>query len=233
MEQVRRLRLEKKWNQNELAFHADLAPSVISQIETGKREPSASTLRKLAAALQVEIPDLFKSPTPPKAKASPGAGQPEESEGERLVTKLIRRLIADLEADADRWEALDGEVSLAVYRELVGRRLSIQSSLNALDDVREALDVNISDWRGSPLRRVRRALQSAFNRWNAARSALIDLHFDAVLKPEEAEQEDAEQKETGVEATEGDARPVTDITEWQAEKLAGANTSSSLLSDAS
>ncbi|MBA3472109.1 MAG: helix-turn-helix transcriptional regulator [Rubrobacter sp.] len=63
---VRQLRLEKGWNQNELAFHADLAPSVISQVETGKREPSATSLRKLANALGVDVPDLFERDNFPK-----------------------------------------------------------------------------------------------------------------------------------------------------------------------
>jgi transcriptional regulator with XRE-family HTH domain len=71
MYKVRQLRLEKGWNQNELAFHADLAPSVISQIETGKREPSATTLRKLSDALGVDIPDLFERENFPKAQAPP------------------------------------------------------------------------------------------------------------------------------------------------------------------
>lgn len=66
---VRQLRLEKGWNQNELAFHADLAPSVISQIETGKREPSATTLHKLADALGVDIPDLFERFDSPKDRS--------------------------------------------------------------------------------------------------------------------------------------------------------------------
>lgn len=60
MDEVRRLRLEKGWSQNELAYHAKLAPSVISLIETGKRDPNATTLRKLAGALEVRIPDLFE-----------------------------------------------------------------------------------------------------------------------------------------------------------------------------
>ena len=64
MQEVRRLRQARGWNQTELAFHAGLAPSVISQIENGKRSPSASTLEKLAKALNVEVGDLF-----PKAQA--------------------------------------------------------------------------------------------------------------------------------------------------------------------
>jgi len=59
MQEVRRLRQEKDWGQKELAFHANLAQSVISEIETGKRSPSARTLRKLAVALEVEVADLF------------------------------------------------------------------------------------------------------------------------------------------------------------------------------
>ena len=76
MEEVRRLRQEKGWNQNELAFHADLAPSVISLLETGKREPNATTLRKLAKALGVEIPDLFGRPDSPKGTAPRSSGPP-------------------------------------------------------------------------------------------------------------------------------------------------------------
>src|SRR5829696_9963048 len=62
--ELRRLRLARGWNQTELAFHAGLAPSVISQIENGKRNPSARTLEKLATALDIEVGDLF-----PKAQA--------------------------------------------------------------------------------------------------------------------------------------------------------------------
>jgi len=64
MHEVRRLRQARGWNQTELAFHAGLAPSVISQIENGKRNPSARTLEKLATALDIEVGDLF-----PKAQA--------------------------------------------------------------------------------------------------------------------------------------------------------------------
>ena len=59
MLEIRRLRKTKEWNQTELAYHAGLAPSVISQIENGKRDPTARTLRKLADALEVEVGDLF------------------------------------------------------------------------------------------------------------------------------------------------------------------------------
>ena len=67
MQEVRQLRQERGWNQTELAFRSRLAPSVISQIENGKRDPSAGTLKKLAKALEVEVADLFpkaQSPLP-------------------------------------------------------------------------------------------------------------------------------------------------------------------------
>jgi len=68
VDEVKRLRLEKGWSQNELAYHAKLAPSVISLIETGKRDPNATTLRKLAEALEVRIPDLFEESGSGKAR---------------------------------------------------------------------------------------------------------------------------------------------------------------------
>jgi transcriptional regulator with XRE-family HTH domain len=66
MLEVKRLRKEREWNQTELAYHAGLAPSVISQIENGKRDPTARTLRKLAEALGVEVGDLFPKPQAPQ-----------------------------------------------------------------------------------------------------------------------------------------------------------------------
>ena len=104
MEEVRRLRQAKGWNQNELAFHADLAPSVISLLETGKREPNATTLRKLAEALEVRIPDLFEDSGSGKAhrRSSPEPSLFNGIEDERHPhlqnwTSFVHRL-------ADRWE---------------------------------------------------------------------------------------------------------------------------------
>jgi transcriptional regulator with XRE-family HTH domain len=94
MEEVRRLRQEKGWNQNELAFHADLAPSVISLLETGKREPNATTLRKLAKALGVEIPDLFGRADSPKAAALRSSGPPNSKD--RIFSEFII-------SAADKW----------------------------------------------------------------------------------------------------------------------------------
>ena len=227
---IRTARKAAELSQEELARRADMSLNGFADIERGHiRDPHYSSLKKIADGLGIPVGALLGEPALAGKAEAPGEAGPttEESEGERLLKKLIRRVIADLEADAERWGAFDGEVSSAVYREIVGRRVSIQSSLGALDDVAEALDVNISDRQSSPLRRVQREVHSAFNYWNAARSALVDRHFDAVLRPEQAEE--AEQEEIEVEAAEGDARPVTVLAEWQAERQAGTNMHSPLL----
>ncbi len=66
MLRVKELREAKGWNQTILAYHAGLSPSQVSLIETGKRNPSATTLKGIADALGVEVGDLF-----PKAQAPP------------------------------------------------------------------------------------------------------------------------------------------------------------------
>ncbi|GAB6153749.1 helix-turn-helix transcriptional regulator [Desulfosporosinus burensis] len=55
------LRTEKKWSQRELAEKSGISNTEISRIEAGKRtNPTPSTLRALADALQVEYRDLMK-----------------------------------------------------------------------------------------------------------------------------------------------------------------------------
>ena len=67
MDRVRELRIERGLSQAKLAARAGIDPSTVNQIETGKRSPSANSLNKLAAALGVEVVDLFpkgQSPLP-------------------------------------------------------------------------------------------------------------------------------------------------------------------------
>ena len=134
MEEVRRLRRAKGWNQNELAFYADLAPSVISLLETGKREPNATTLRKLAEALEVDIPDLFKKPASPKAPASPSQAEaPEERrilEDRRLISSLYP-FVSILEDDVKRWgRAVEsGSVSIGQVTEATEHQLDMATAL--------------------------------------------------------------------------------------------------------
>jgi transcriptional regulator with XRE-family HTH domain len=77
-----------------------LAPSAVSQIETGRRTPSSASVVKLAEGLGVDVGDLF----PPKAQAplpldSPvdGAGDPAEA------AKMIRALASTATELASAW----------------------------------------------------------------------------------------------------------------------------------
>jgi transcriptional regulator with XRE-family HTH domain len=107
VDEVRRLRLEKGWSQNELAYHAKLAPSVISLIETGKREPNATTLRKIAGALEVRIPDLFEESGSGKA-------------GRRSsVEPSFNDILAETEQPVVKESAATGHIQTTARAELV------------------------------------------------------------------------------------------------------------------
>ena len=61
---IRRLREGRGWTGAQLAVYAGMAPSAVSQIETGKRSPNTGSLAKIARALEVELADLFpKAPS--------------------------------------------------------------------------------------------------------------------------------------------------------------------------
>jgi transcriptional regulator with XRE-family HTH domain len=57
---LRRLRRQRGMTQEDLAAASGVAQDTISQIELGKREPYATTLRKLAGALDVPVAALFE-----------------------------------------------------------------------------------------------------------------------------------------------------------------------------
>jgi transcriptional regulator with XRE-family HTH domain len=63
-QEIRRRREEKGWSQAKLGVLSGTGPSGISQIETGRRNPSAATLQRIAEALEVGVAELF-----PKAQA--------------------------------------------------------------------------------------------------------------------------------------------------------------------
>ena len=68
---VRHLRHQRGWNQTALAHRANMSVSQISLIESGKRNPSAKSLKALATALEVGIEDLMvEEPTKEASGAS-------------------------------------------------------------------------------------------------------------------------------------------------------------------
>src|ERR671925_2186542 len=56
---IKALRLERDLQQRQLAEKAELTPSMVSQIESGRLTPSLHTLGRIAAALGVPIASLF------------------------------------------------------------------------------------------------------------------------------------------------------------------------------
>jgi putative transcriptional regulator len=70
LEAIREFRRMKGWTQDDLAVEAGMSQDTISAVEAGRREPHASTLRKIARALGVEVADLYLGPVLPKAQAS-------------------------------------------------------------------------------------------------------------------------------------------------------------------
>jgi transcriptional regulator with XRE-family HTH domain len=62
--QLRRLRLERKLSQEELAERAGLNYKYIGRIELAKADPGAAVLVRLARALDVPVGELFDTITP-------------------------------------------------------------------------------------------------------------------------------------------------------------------------
>jgi transcriptional regulator with XRE-family HTH domain len=56
---IRRLRKEKGWSQERLAFEAEIHRVFVGRIERCEQSPSLSTLEKIATALNIPIKDLL------------------------------------------------------------------------------------------------------------------------------------------------------------------------------
>ncbi len=58
-QRIQQARRAKSWTQEDLAHYAGLDFSYLNQLENGKRNPSLSTLHKIATALGVALKDLL------------------------------------------------------------------------------------------------------------------------------------------------------------------------------
>lgn len=56
---IKRLRLKKKWSQEQLAFEANLHRAYIGQIERGEKSIGLVNLQKIAIAIGVSTRDLL------------------------------------------------------------------------------------------------------------------------------------------------------------------------------
>ncbi len=89
-ERIRRLRMERELQQRQLAEKADLTPSMVSQIESGRLTPSLHTLGRIAAALGVPIASLFD-------------GQPA---GSIVVSRTKDYPVVSFDGSSERWSVL-------------------------------------------------------------------------------------------------------------------------------
>ncbi len=60
-ERLKYLRIDRQMTQADLAKISKVSQSTIAQIESGRKDPSISTLRQIAAALDIELAILFAS----------------------------------------------------------------------------------------------------------------------------------------------------------------------------
>lgn len=87
---IKALRMERGLQQRQLAEKAELTPSMVSQIESGRLTPSLNTLRRLADALGVTIPSLFD-------------GQPA---GSLVVSRAKDYPVVSFDGNREQWAVL-------------------------------------------------------------------------------------------------------------------------------
>jgi transcriptional regulator with XRE-family HTH domain len=102
MEQLKRLRKERGLSQAKLAALADIDPSTMNQIERGAREPSTTTLKKLAAALDVTLAELLD----PKGMGRSSSREPSLFNGldEQRPLRYLRAWRAHIRRKVRRWQ---------------------------------------------------------------------------------------------------------------------------------
>ena len=82
---IRSIRNEKKLSQLEVSTRANMSQSFLANIETGKKEPSAMTLIRIARALEVSPREFF-----------PDAHSLSETDVKREIKHEIMELLARL-----------------------------------------------------------------------------------------------------------------------------------------
>jgi transcriptional regulator with XRE-family HTH domain len=86
--EIRRRREEMRLTGAQLAERSGLTPSAVSQIETGRRTPSSSSVMKLAAGLGCEVGDLYPKDLSPRLPLEERGERPSEAFEQALVRVL-------------------------------------------------------------------------------------------------------------------------------------------------
>lgn len=137
MDRLTRLRELKGYSQRALAKESGVSPATIYELENGRRRPNPSTLRKLAAALSVEVSDLLGDAYAQQGRVperSPTEGAEvrgwlrEHGARFALMTDAeFSDLVLNLEADADGDNLLEGIENLV--GEITGEDLDVERAL--------------------------------------------------------------------------------------------------------
>lgn len=81
-ERIRRLRKQRDMSQEELALRAGINTVYFGQIERGQKCPTVDTLYKIAAGLEVPLPDLLRFDPP----------QSDIGDADAYVAQLMKRI---------------------------------------------------------------------------------------------------------------------------------------------
>ena len=100
---LRRARLERGLSLRALARQLDVSPSLVSQIETGRNQPSVRTLYAMVSQLGVSLDDVFQLVD--EEGEAPAASDNGGAAGNRFVQRAGERSAIDLETGV-RWERL-------------------------------------------------------------------------------------------------------------------------------
>lgn len=74
--QLRALRLDRGWSQEEFAHRATIDRTYVSGVERGVRNPTLDIISRLADTLEIEVADLFPRTSPSPAHPDPGPDGP-------------------------------------------------------------------------------------------------------------------------------------------------------------
>lgn len=121
-QEIRRRREEKGWSQAKLGVLSGTGPSGISQIETGRRNPSAATLQRIAEALGAEVRDLFPLEQAPLLL-------PEPTEEQKTAFNLVNYWIEFLDEITDDWLPKLWQGTLSLEEVLKISRLSFNLAM--------------------------------------------------------------------------------------------------------
>jgi transcriptional regulator with XRE-family HTH domain len=124
--QLRERRFAVGMSLRELARRIEVSPSLVSQIETGKIQPSVRTLIAIVSELGMSVDQIFEraglgaTTTSERGAARPSAAMPSESAGAASVCRPDERRVITLETGIEwqrmiTWEDPEVEFIIAVY----------------------------------------------------------------------------------------------------------------------